>query len=207
VCAIVPNAIHTDDFFQGPRDPTIEARLGVAGRKVIMTLGRMAADEQYKGFDEVLDVMPRLVRKRPELVYLAAGDGSDRPRLETKAHELGVADHVVFTGHLCEREKASFYRLADVYVMPSSGEGFGFVVLEALACGIPVVASAVDGTREAVRGGRLGRIVDPKDADALERAILDALATPKAIPVGFEYFSFANFQIRLRSALAKIIPI
>ncbi|MEZ5855402.1 MAG: glycosyltransferase [Hyphomicrobiaceae bacterium] len=138
--------------------------MGVADRQVILTFGRMSADERYKGFDEVIEAMPRLIAQRPDLVYVAAGDGSDRARLEAKAQALGVGDHVKFTGRISESDKADLYRLADAYVMPSSGEGFGFVILEALACGLPVMASTADGTREAVRNGELGLLVDPKDA-------------------------------------------
>lgn len=88
--------------------------------------------------------------------------------------------------------------------MPSSGEGFGFVILEALACGIPVVASSADGTREAVRGGELGIVVDPQNADDLERAIIDALSRPKIILPGLEYFSFPNFERRLAAAFDRM---
>lgn len=205
--AVVPNAIDLGLFTTGGRNPELERRYNITKRKVIMTFGRMAADERYKGFDEIIELLPRLRRTHPDLVYLAAGDGSDRPRLEAKAREVGVEDMVAFTGSVPEAEKADLYRLADAYVMPSSGEGFGFVVLEALACGIPVVASTVDGTREAVRGGKLGLLADPRTPDVLERAILEALQRPKAIPPGLEYFSVPNFRRRLRAAISKIAAI
>jgi glycosyltransferase involved in cell wall biosynthesis len=205
--AVVPNAIAMEKFATGPRNPDLERRYGVSGRKVIMTFGRMSADERYKGFDEVIELLPRLRRTRPDLVYIAAGDGTDRARLEAKARERGIADAVVFTGAVNESEKADLYRLADAYVMPSSGEGFGFVVLEALACGIPVVASTTDGTREAVRGGELGLLVDPSNADDLEKAVLEALSRSKAIPPGLDYFSFANFERRLAGALGTIVAV
>ena len=203
-CVVLPNAIRTSDYAVGAKDNPLARRLGVAGRPVILTFGRMSEDERYKGFDEIIDSMPRLLSRVPDLAYVAAGDGSDRARLEAKARALGVGAHVVFTGPIAEAEKADLYRLADAYVMPSSGEGFGFVILEALACGIPVVASAADGTREAVRGGELGLVVDPQDADSLERAIIDALSRPKMIPPGLEYFSFPNFKRRLAAALDRM---
>lgn len=204
-CAILPNAIHASDYAVGAKENPLARRLGVLGRPVILTFGRMSADERYKGFDEVIEAMPRLLLRVPNLTYVAAGDGTDRARLEAKAQGLGVGAHVVFTGYIAEAEKADLYRLADAYVMPSSGEGFGFVILEALACGIPVVASSSDGTREAVRGGELGVVIDPQDADGLERAIIDALQRPKMIPRGLEYFSFPNFERRLSAALARLV--
>lgn len=204
-CTVLPNAIHVSDFGIGAKDNALAHRLGVAGSRVVLTLGRMSADERYKGFDEVIEAMPRLLAHVPDLVYVAAGDGSDKQRLKAKAEALGIGAQVVFTGRISEAEKADLYRLADAYVMPSSGEGFGFVVLEALACGIPVVASAADGTREAVREGQLGIVVDPRDQNSLEQAILKALSLPRGVPSGLEYFSYANFEARLAIAINRIV--
>jgi phosphatidylinositol alpha-1,6-mannosyltransferase len=203
-CKVLPNAIHLADYGMGPKNNALAQRLGVIDRPVVMTLGRMAEFERYKGFDEVIDVMPGLLKSKPDLLYIAAGDGIDRHRLEAKVAALGLREHVLFPGHVAEAEKADLYRLSDVFAMPSSGEGFGFVVLEALACGVPVVASKADGTREAVRGGQLGSLVDPRDPDDLERAILAALSLPKAIPAGLEYFSRENFERRLADVLSQV---
>lgn len=204
--AIVPNAIRGADYGMGSKAADLVARYGLADRRVIMTLGRMDPGERAKGFDEIIELLPRLAAREPAIRYLCAGDGGDRARLEAKAQSLGVADRVVFTGRIAESRKADHFRLSDAYIMPSRWEGFGFVVVEALACGIPVVASTIDGTREAVRNGELGLLVDPKDADSLERAILDALSRPKAVPPGLDYFSFANFEKRLAAALSTVEP-
>ena len=206
-CAILPNAFHGGDFAMGPKDNALSRRLGVSDRPTITTFGRMVSYERYKGFDEVIEAMPRLLKRIPRLVYVAAGDGTDKSRLMAKVAGLGLEASVVFTGRIDEAEKADLYRLSDAYVMPSSGEGFGFVVLEALACGIPVVASTIDGTREAVRNGELGLLVDPKDGEGLAKAVLVALSRPKAIPPGLDYFSFANFEKRLSTALGKVAAV
>lgn len=203
--AVLPNAIRAGDYGADGKPHDLAARLGLAGRTVIMTFGRMSADERYKGFDEVLEILPRLRARIPGIAYLIVGDGSDRERLVAKAQSLGVSDLVIFAGRVSEAEKADHYRLADAYVMPSSGEGFGFVVLEALACGLPVVASEIDGTREAVRDGELGILVDPEDSAALERATLEALARPKGVPPGIDHFSFSNFERRLNTAVVRVL--
>jgi glycosyltransferase involved in cell wall biosynthesis len=203
--AILPNAIRPSDYGADRKPHDLAARLGLESRTVIMTFGRMSAEEQYKGFDQVLEILTRLRGHIPDIAYLIAGDGSDRERLEAKARSLGVSDLVVFAGHVSEAEKADHYRLADAYVMPSSGEGFGFVVLEALACGLPVVASRIDGTREAVKSGELGILVDPGDPEALEHAVLEALSRPKGVPPGIDHFSFSNFERRLNTAVVRVL--
>lgn len=203
--AVLPNAIHLGRYGMAPRRPELMDRYGLAGRKVMLTLGRLSASERYKGVDEVLDAMPELLTLQSDLVYLIAGDGDDRSRLEAKAQQLGLADRVVFAGFVQEWEKADFYRLADVFVMPGRGEGFGFVFLEAMACGIPVVASCLDGSVEAVREGMLGRAVNPDDKTALVAAIREALIRPRGVPEGLGHFSFSEFQLRLHGALQQFM--
>ncbi len=150
--------------------------------------------------------MPDLIKEVPAIVYMIAGDGDDRSRLEEKARSLGLTDRIIFTGLIPEAEKADHYRLADAYVMPSRGEGFGFVFLEAMVCGIPVVASQSDGSREAVRNGSLGLLVNPADKRELKKAILEALNCPKGtIPEGLAYFSFDNFSDRLSKIIKQIV--
>jgi phosphatidylinositol alpha-1,6-mannosyltransferase len=206
-CTVVPNAVHAEAFGPGEKNVDFAHRLGVKSAPVIMTFGRMPAEERYKGFDEIIEAMPTLVQRLPGICYVAAGDGTDRKRLETKVQQLGVVDHVLFPGRIDEADKADLYRLADAYVMPSAGEGFGFVILEALACGIPVVASSADGTREAVRGGELGLLVDPSDSVGVANAIVEAVSRPKGVLPGLEYFSFKNFVARLETALGRVVRV
>lgn len=198
---LLPNAIHAEKYRQAEKPNGIRSRYSLAGKTVLLTLGRIVSREREKGFDEVLDLLPQLRRDIPNLVYVIAGDGDYRPALEVKAKQLGVSDSVVFTGFVSEEEKPDLYRCADVFVMPSRGEGFGFVFLEAMACGVPVIASKADGSCEAVRHGALGILVEPGNARELRRAILQALQQPRGTPGGLDYFSFANFSRRLRHIL------
>jgi phosphatidyl-myo-inositol dimannoside synthase len=203
---ILPNAITQAHYGVGPKSALLLERYGLKGKTVLLTLGRLAAEEQYKGFDEIMELLPALAEHLPHLAYVIVGDGDDRPRLEAKAQALGVGDRVVFTGFIPEAEKADHYRLADVFVMPGRGEGFGFVFLEALACGIPVVGSSVDGSREALRQGALGILVDPSRPEDIEAGILAALQQPRGvIPAGLSYFSFENFEKRCHAILEEVI--
>jgi phosphatidylinositol alpha-1,6-mannosyltransferase len=176
--ALLPNAVHLDRYGVAPKSPELLERYKLHGRKVIFTLARLPGAERYKGVDEILEVLPALIADEPTLTYLVGGDGDDRERLEAKAHTL-----------------------ADVFAMPGRGEGFGFVFLEAMACGVPAVGSDVDGSREALRDGALGELVDPRDPVSIRNGIQRALRKPIAIPPGLAHFGWAGFNTRLRAAM------
>ena len=177
---LLPNAIKLDRYGEGEKNPELLNRYGLEGKCVLMTLGRLAAVQRHKGVDEVIQVMPRLLEEFPEPGLPGAGGGDDIDRLHKKALDHGVDEHVIFTGMVEEAEKADHYRLADAFALTGFGDGFGFVLLEAMACGIPVVASELDGSREAVLDGELGRLVDPSDPDSLVEGIALALRKEKA---------------------------
>lgn len=192
---VLPNAVHFEQYGIRPRRADLIERYGLAGKRVLLTIGRLVSSERYKGFDEVMEVLPNLP---PDVVYLIGGGGNDLERLRQRAAELGVADRVILTGFFAEEEKPDLYNLADVYVMPSRGEGFGFVFLEAMACGVPVIGSRRDGGREALLGGELGLVIDPCNLAEIEAAIREQLAVGRReIPPGLDYFSFENFQHRV----------
>jgi asparagine synthase (glutamine-hydrolysing) len=216
--AVLPNSIDLSLFRPGSRQPSLLHKYHLANRTVLMSLGRMHPRERYKGFDELLALLPNLAHVIPNLACLLVGEGEDRPRLEAHARALGLdvlsdtnraqpldssglRPLVVFTGHVSESDKADHYRLADVFLLLSRGEGFGIVLLEAMACGVPVIASSADGSREAVRGGSLGQVVDPGNPAQITAALRRACASPtepaeRRPPAGLDYFSFENFQTR-----------
>lgn len=202
---VLPNCVDLERFAPRPRNETLAARYGIAGRRVLLTVGRLAGHERYKGFDEVLEVLPQLPRDVPDVCYAIVGDGADRERLRAKAQALGMADRVVFTGFVGEDEKVDLYNLADVYVMPSRGEGFGIVYLEAMACGVvPAIGSVLDGSRDALRDGALGQLVDPRDPQQLVQAILRAFAAPRGRPAGLEYFSDRAYRERVAAIVREV---
>lgn len=200
---VLPNAVRLDRYGIRPKSPELLQRYGLAGKRVLLTVGRIVSRERYKGFDEVIEVLPELP---DDVVYLVAGGGDDTPRLRAKTHDLGVADRVVFTGLFPEEEKPDLYNLADVYVMPSRGEGFGFVFLEAMASGVPVIASKQDGGREAILNGRLGLLVDPASPAEIRAAIDELLARGRrGVPDGLEYFAFENFVERVGTIVVAAV--
>lgn len=173
---------------------------------MIMTLGRLASAERFKGFDEVIEALPALAEHIPHISYLICGDGSDRARLEQKAESLGVRHRVTFAGFVNEAEKADYYRLADAYVMPSRGEGFGIVFLEALACGLPVMGSRTDGGREALLDGALGCLVDPSDPSDVVRGVLETLKNGSRARPGVPYcYSPQAFTERVNAIVTGVL--
>jgi len=200
---VLPNAVHLEHYGIHPKREDFVARYHLTGKRVILTVGRLEAAERSKGFDEMLEVLPELPE---DVVYMIAGGGNDAPRLQLRAKELGVASRVVFTGLFADEEKQDLYNLADVYAMPSRGEGFGFVFLEAMACGVPVIGSKLDGGREALLDGKLGMLVDPTNRAEIRAAILETLERrERHIPEGLDYFSFENFAERANAIVRAIV--
>lgn len=204
---LLPNAIHLGRYGMAEKRTELLDRFSLHGSKIIMTLARLPCIERYKGVDEVIDVMPGLLNIEPTLKYIVIGEGEDRSRLEEKVQAMGIADKVIFTGMVKESDKADYFRLADAFVMPGRGEGFGFVFLEALACGIPVVGSKVDGSREALRNGMLGELVDPNDQASIKQGIFIALSKPKEIPAGLSYFVWPAFTERVAATVRQLTPL
>jgi glycosyltransferase involved in cell wall biosynthesis len=203
---VLPPAVHRDAFRSGPKAQHLIDRYGIAGKRVILTLGRLDARERQKGVDELIELMPQLRSEVPDLIYLIAGDGNDRARLRAKVMAAGLDGSVQLIGRIPEAEKADHYRLCDVYSMAGRQEGFGIVFLEALATGAPVVASVLDGSRNAVLEGKLGELANPDDPASLRAAILRALDRHRVVPELLEHFSFANFVKRLDGILNRFAP-
>jgi len=146
--------------------------------QIVLTVGRWRADERYKGMDTLIGALPRLLPRYPELQLVAVGDGDDKAWLADLAEERGVDLHVHFLTGLSYAELAACYAHCDVFALPSSGEGFGLVYLEAMACGKPVVAGAHGGAPEVVEDGKSGYLVQHGDAAQLATALETLLADP-----------------------------
>jgi phosphatidylinositol alpha-1,6-mannosyltransferase len=198
---ILPNSVDLKKFRPQNRDASLTKRYGLKSSKVILTVGRLVSEERQKGFDPVIEVMPELTKRFPNLKYLIVGSGGDLNRLEAKVKKLGLSNCVIFTGYVSESEKTAHYNLADVYVMPSRGEGFGIVLLEAAACGLPIVGSQVDGSHEALLDGKLGHLVDPGDRHHLIETISSELEHESSRPRidAINTFSTERFQTRVEA--------
>jgi phosphatidylinositol alpha-1,6-mannosyltransferase len=168
---VIPCTVDRDAFQPGPKPEWLAQRYGVQGKRIVLTLARLSSRERYKGVDETLLAVRALSEEMDDIHYIIAGDGADRPRLTALADNLGLSNRVTFAGYVRDEEKADHYRLSDVFSLPGRGEGFGIVYLEALACGVPVIASCLDASAETVIFGRSGWVIDPRD----ENELVDAL--------------------------------
>ena len=202
---VIPCCVDAGKFGMGPKRDDLLDKYGLRDRRVMLTVARLAGVERAKGIDEVLASLTDIAREIPNVSYLIVGEGTDRPRLEERAAQLGVTDRVVFAGYVAEEEKADHYRLADAYVMPGRGEGFGIVYLEALACGLPIVASTLDASGEVVLNRRFGRVVNPDRAGEIKAAVVDLLKeSRRAIPRELSAFSADRFRARWNGLLTEM---
>ncbi len=172
-------------FRPGADAVDLRARLGLpdGGTRWLVTVARL---QQHKGMDTVIAALPAILARAPDVRYAVAGIGPDRERLEQLAHKLGLGDRVRFLGGVSDRELPALYNLASVYVGASRRaerlgvEGFGIALVEASACGRPVVAGNSGGIPDAVRDGETGFLVPPEEPAAFADAICRLLADPAA---------------------------
>jgi len=190
---LVPNAVHLNRYLSEEKPRYLVERYGLHGKRVLLTVGRLPGFERYKGQDRIIALLPKLISKFPNLVYLIVGDGSDRARLEKIVATLRLQKQVIFAGQIPENEKVDHYNLADAFAMPSTSEGFGFVFLEAAACGLPVLGGKVDGSRDALVDGRLGVMIDPENTDELFDGLQEILQKNKHVPDCLASFDFPRF--------------
>ncbi len=198
---VVPNAVHLSRYSIGEKPRYLVDRYGVGGKLVLLTVGRLPGHERYKGQDRIIALLPRLTARFPNLVYMIVGDGSDRGRLERVVATLGFEDQVIFAGRISEAEKLDHYNLADAFAMPSTSEGFGFVFLEAAACGLPVLGGRNDGSRDALVDGRLGVMVDPESPNDLLEGLEEILARDRQVPDCIKVFDYPRFENQIEQLM------
>jgi phosphatidylinositol alpha-1,6-mannosyltransferase len=201
---VLPDTVR-DVFQPGPAPAELVARLKAGPGPVLLTVARLAASERYKGHEEIFEALPELRRRFPNLVHLVAGDGDDRLRLESRARELAGDGAVRFLGFVPEAELPGLYRLADLYVMPSTQEGFGIVYLEAAACGLRVVGGHGGGSADAIPDGRIGVRVDAGDRAQLVAAVIGQLAAGPADASAVEPYRHRHFAAAARLLLARLL--
>ncbi len=144
---------------------------GFPDGRVVLTVGRWAASERYKGVDDLIRAAAQLRTKFPGLYLAAVGDGDDLSRLQKIADDLGVSESVRFFTNLSREQIAACYARSEIFALPSTGEGFGLVFLEAMAFGKPLIAAACGGSTDVVQDGVNGLLVPAHDLKGLIEAL------------------------------------
>jgi PEP-CTERM/exosortase A-associated glycosyltransferase len=176
---VIPNAVDIEDFEPGGTpDSELKTRLGLQGATVLGFIGSFYA---YEGLDLLLDALPQLLQRRPDVRVLLVGGGPQEAALKAQAQALGVADKVVFTGRVPHAEVQRYYDLVDVLTYPRHSMRLTELVtplkpLEAMAQGRLLVASDVGGHKELIRHGQTGLLFKAGSAQALADTVLDLLA-------------------------------
>ncbi len=205
---VLPNTV-VDRYAPGPKSTQVIEQYGLRGKRVLLTISRISVYDSYKGHHRVIAVMPELIREYPNLVYVVAGDGDGRKKLQQLAVEHGVAESVKFIGKVNEAQLPDLYRTADVFVMPSTKEGFGIVFLEAMRSGIPAIGGNSDGSMDPLRDGAAGYAVSCDSRTELIAAIRSALVNPRDGAQHAHAFNCTAFsehcESLLRSRLARAV--
>ncbi|HYB40794.1 MAG TPA: glycosyltransferase family 4 protein, partial [Candidatus Methylomirabilis sp.] len=170
---VVPNGI--DARFAPGAGDRVRGRHGLGTAPVALFLGGL---KRRKNLGGLLDAWAEVARARPDALLLVAGSGPLEAALRRRADALGLGGRAIFAGRVAEADKVDYYNAADLFVSPSSLEGFGFTVGEAMSCGRPVVVSDRGALPELVVDGEGGFVCRHGDAAELARRILTLLGDP-----------------------------
>lgn len=204
---LFPNTI--DPFFKLPNafnKPTyLQERYGLSpATKVVLTVTRLANTEQYKGYNQVIATLPKL----STVQYILGGKAQteEYERIKKTIQQHKVEHQVQLIGFIKDEELTDHYLLADVFVLPSKKEGFGIVFIEAMACGLKVIAGNKDGSVDALLNGALGTLINPDDELELLNALIASLNNETHNPLAVqqkvvENFGFHQYKKRLSNYL------
>lgn len=208
----IANGVDTARYSPGTSD-MVRGDFGIPGG--VPLIGAAGRLDVWKGFEDFVDAAAIVRRTRPDARFVIAGgpiEGVEdlEPRLKAQAAARGLGDAIVFAGWRYGPDAMpEFHRSIDMLVLPSrEPEPFGLVVLEAMASGRPVIATAQGGPLEIVVDGETGLLVPPRDADAMAAAILDLVATPeraRALGAAGRARARAEYSIELTAARLQVL--
>jgi N-acetyl-alpha-D-glucosaminyl L-malate synthase BshA len=191
---VIPNFINPTEYYPS-EDARCRSSLAPFGTKVLMHVSNF---RKVKRVPEVVRTFAR-VREEVPAVLVLVGDGPERPDTEAEVARLGLTEHVRFLGKV--NAVADLLRAADLFLLPSQSESFGLAALEAMACGVPVIASNVGGLPEVVPDGEAGALVPVGDVDAMAANALEYLE-----PTRWERAREAAVDAARRYDEAEIVP-
>jgi len=167
---VIPNGVDVERFRPSPRDEALAGTLGLSVEdQIVVMVGRLVG---WKGVQDLLRALPEVKKRVGRVKGLVIGDGEHRGELERLSRSLGLEETVIFVGAVPHEELPRYLSLAHVLVQPSLGEEvFGIAMLEAMACGLPVVGTRIGGIPEVVAEGETGFLVQPRNPRGLAEAV------------------------------------
>lgn len=195
---VIPNFLDVERYQRRPDEQLRASLVGTDADAAILL--HMSNFRPVKRLDAVVDVFARVHASRPSYLVLV-GDGPERPRIEQRVRDLDLRDRVHFAGE--QPDGLPWLSLADLFLLPSAQESFGLSALEAMACEVPVIASAVGGLPEVVTEGVTGHLRDPGDVDGMAAAALALLADDAARRA---MGRAAAADVRARFRMEEVVP-
>lgn len=161
---------------EGSERAALRRSLGIDDQPVVGIAGRLT---RQKGQAVLLEALSEVIKEYPRVVLLVVGGGPDRERLESKANELGLGGVVRWVGAVPQEKVFELYGIMDIFVMPSLYEGFGLTAAEAMAAGLPVLGTKVEGLSEIIIDGVTGRLLTPGDSHELAVSLVEFIGSPE----------------------------
>ncbi len=210
--AVLHPGVDTGTFVPAPPDTEVRRRFGWEGRRVVLTVGAL---QKRKGQDMMIRALPAIRLRCPDVLYAIVGEGWERPYLEALADSQGVRDLVQFRGAPGDTDLVTLYQQCDLFALPNRRvgwdfEGFGIALIEAQACGKPVIAGASGGAPETTQAGVTGVVVPCDEPGALADAVVELLDEParraemgvRARARTVEQFEWTTLAAQARTLLA-----
>ncbi|MGI6355369.1 MAG: glycosyltransferase family 4 protein [Lentisphaerae bacterium] len=174
---VVYSGMDLEAFIEAQPEPELMQQLGITEKNLVV--GKIARLFDLKGHDVLLEAAPKIIASVPEVKFLLVGDGPLRAKIEKKAADLKITDHIIFAGLVPPAEVCRYTALMHVLAHLSLREGLPRTAVQALASGVPVVAYPLDGTPEVVINGLSGYLCEPKQPDKVADAVIRLLRNPK----------------------------
>lgn len=180
---VITPGVDTNTFKPAPKSLELRAKFSWNERPVLLTVSRL---ELRKGHATLIEALVDIKVKIPDVLYAIIGGGPQKPELEKLVSELGLEDNVMFMSELSDRQMIECYQQSDIFVLPNRDigrniEGFGIVMIEAQACGVPVIGGNSGGTPETLIEGKTGYIVDCNTPQPLSDKVQFMLANPNKL--------------------------
>ncbi len=203
--SVIPNGVNTTLFRPLPLKK-IRRKLGLPlDKKIILSVGNLSP---LKGHKYLIEATRLVLKKRQDITIVIVGSGVKEGKLKQLAVRLGLAETIIFVGQKKHEEVPAWMNTCNLFVLPSIKESFGVVIIEAMACGKPVVASRVGGVPEIISRDDLGILVEPANPESLSKAILSALERKWLAELIRDYsrqYSWINISKRIQEVYSTVI--